>query len=95
MSNPLERLFGGPPVRTLAWLALLSVMVGFVLATLGLDPVRLIHRVLFGFDDLVAWLLSLGSGFVTRLLRYLAWGAVIVVPIWLVLRMLAIGRGRA
>lgn len=94
MSNGLERFLGGPPGRTLLWLAFLCVVIGFVLATVGLDPIRLVRRIVFGFDDLVRWILAFGGDILAGLGRYFLVGAVVVVPIWLVLRVMAVGRGR-
>ncbi|MEJ1157030.1 DUF6460 domain-containing protein [Prosthecomicrobium sp. N25] len=95
MGNALERFFGGPPVRTIVWLAFLSVVIGFVLATMGMDPFTLVRRVLRGFDSLVDAVLSLGSGIFLHAGRWLVYGAVIVVPVWIVLRVMALGRGRS
>lgn len=84
----VTRFLGGPPLRVLAQLIVLSLVVGIVLSALGVSPFdiiegfrRLIDRVWFaGFDTIVwAW-------------RYFLLGAVIVVPVWLVMRILRAGR---
>ena len=84
--NALARFTGGSPLRTLVWLVVLSLVVGFVLETIGLDPFTFVRRLIGNFDRFVDWVLHLGVDAVTSLLRYLVWGAVIVVPVWLVLR---------
>lgn len=84
--NALTRLVGGSPLRTLVWLVVLSVVVGFVLDTIGLDPFGFLRRLIVGFDRFVDWIVHLGLDSVRNVGRYLVWGAVFVVPIWLVMR---------
>jgi hypothetical protein len=89
-SNLLVRFFGGPPLAVIFRLVLLSILIGVILEVMGLDPLNLIDslRRLFlriwdmGFDA-IAWLW-----------RYLVLGAAIVVPVWLILRLTHIGKGR-
>jgi hypothetical protein len=83
----LARIFGGSPVRTLLWLVTLSLVVGFVLDTIGLDPFALIHRLVVDFDRFVDRVIALGFGAFSGGLRLLVIGAVIVVPVWLLLRL--------
>ena len=85
--NALTRFTGGSPLRTLVWLVVLSIVVGFVLETIGLDPFTFVRRLITGFDRFVDWVVHLGFDAVTSLGRYLVWGAVIVVPLWLILRL--------
>lgn len=85
--NALTRLTGGSPMRTLVWLVFLSVVVGFVLETIGLDPFSFVRHLVYNFDRFVEWVLNLGTGAIVALLRYLVWGAVLVVPIWLVVKL--------
>lgn len=91
-SNSLDRFFGGPPVRTLLWLVVLSVVIGFVLATIGLDPVTLVHRVFADFGRFVDYVLHFGSDLVGNVVRYFIYGAVVVIPIWLIARVLSYSR---
>lgn len=88
----LTRFTGGSPLRTLLWLVFLSVVVGFVLETIGLDPVTFVGRLIGNIDRFVDWVLHLGTDAIMRILRYLVWGGVLVVPIWLILRLT--GRSR-
>jgi hypothetical protein len=88
----LTRFTGTSPLRTLLWLVFLSVVVGFVLETIGLDPVTFVGRLIGNIDRFVDWVLHLGTDTIMRLLRYLVWGGVLVVPIWLILRLT--GRAR-
>lgn len=90
--NPLARLTGGSPLRTLLWLVFMSIVVGFVLETIGLDPFNFVRHLIGNFDRFVEWVMNLGTGAVVAILRYLVWGAVVVVPIWLVMRLTGTGR---
>ncbi|MBV5266779.1 DUF6460 domain-containing protein [Pinisolibacter aquiterrae] len=90
--NALTRFTGGSPLRTVLWLVFLSIVVGFVLETIGLDPVTFVGRLIGNIDRFVDWVLHLGTDAVMRILRYLLWGAVLVVPVWFVLRLT--GRAR-
>ena len=85
--NALTRFTGGSPLRTLVWLVVLSIVVGFVLDTIGLDPFGFLRRVIANFDRFVDWLVNLGFDAFRNLGRYLVWGAMFVVPIWLVMRL--------
>lgn len=85
--NALTRFTGGSPLRTLLWLVVMSIVVGFVLETIGLDPFTFVRRLISGFDRFVDWVVHMGFDAVTSVLRYLVWGAVLVVPIWLIMRL--------
>ena len=91
--NALTRFTGGSPLRTLLWLVVLSIVVGFVLDTIGLDPFGVLRRLIVNFDRFVDWLYQLGFDAVRNVGRYLVWGAVFVVPVWLVLRLTGARRG--
>ena len=84
MANGLQRLLGGPPVAVLTKLVFLSIVVGAFLALLGLTPPDLFR----GIRDLINHVIDLGFGAVETVLRYFLSGAVLVVPIWLVMRLL-------
>lgn len=79
----LRRFLGGSPLAVLIKLALLSILVGFVLTVLGLDP----RNILWSIEALVRNIFDLGFEAFHWLWRYLLLGAVIVVPIWLIMRL--------
>jgi hypothetical protein len=85
--DPVTRFFGGSPLWVLAKLAMLSVVIGVIFAVLGLDALAILRAVqdLFYdfFDNIWAAL--------ETLLRWFLLGAVIVFPIWLVMRLLKFG----
>lgn len=84
MAIGLQRLLGGPPVAVLTKLVFLSIVVGAFLALLGLTPPDLFR----GIRELINHVIDLGFGAVETVLRYFLYGAVLVVPIWLVMRLL-------
>lgn len=80
----LRRFLGGSPLGVIIKLALLSILVGFVLTVIGLDP----RNILWSIEALVRTVLDLGFEAFDWLWRYLLLGAVIVIPIWLLMRLL-------
>jgi Family of unknown function (DUF6460) len=79
----VTRFFGGPPLSVLFRLALLSILVGVILEALGFDPWNIIDSI----RRLAQHIWDMGFDAVRYLWRYLVLGAVLVVPIWLVMRL--------
>jgi hypothetical protein len=88
--SALNRFFGGRPLVVLFRLALLSVLVGFILRVLGLDPFDIIRSI----RELFQAIWDMGYEAFERLWRYFVLGAVLVVPIWLIVRLVRAPRGR-
>jgi hypothetical protein len=86
----LSRFLGGSPLAVLGRLVLLSILVGVVLAAIGLDPWNIVTSI----RRLFQWVYDLGFDAISGLWRYFLLGAVIVVPIWLISRMFSAPRGR-
>jgi hypothetical protein len=86
----VTRFFGGPPLSVIFRLVLLSILVGVILEALGFDPWNIIESL----QRLVRHIWDLGFDAVRFLWRYLLLGAVIVVPIWFLLRLARAPRGR-
>jgi hypothetical protein len=86
----VNRFFGGPPLAVIVRLILLSILVGLILAAIGLDPWNIIESV----RRLVAHIWNMGFEAVRWLWRYFLLGAVIVVPIWFVVRLVRAPHGR-
>ena len=84
MSDGLNRLLGDTPGRTVVKLLILSVVVGFVMSMMGLSPWDLVRFIDNGVRDL--W----HSGFraLGRVGDYLVVGAMIVVPVFVIMRIL-------
>jgi len=91
MSNDtMTRVFGGSPLAVVGRLILVSILVGVVLAALGLDPFDIVRSV----ERLIRHIWNMGFDAVRWLWRYFLLGAVIVIPIWVVIRLLNAPRGR-
>jgi hypothetical protein len=91
MSNEtVTKVFGGSPLAVLARLVLSSVLVGVILSALGLDPFDIIHSV----ERLIRSIWNMGWDAVRWVWRYFLLGAVIVIPIWLLMRVFNAPRGR-
>src|SRR3982074_3413694 len=86
----VTRLFGGPPLSVIFRLVLLSILVGVILEALGFDP----WNILDSIQRLIQHIWDLGFDAVRLLWRYLLLGAVVVVPIWFLLRLTRAPRGR-
>lgn len=85
----IQRLFGGPPMAVIGRLILLSILVGVILAAIGLDPWNIIDSV----QRLIRHVWNMGFDAVRWLWRYFLLGAVIVVPIWILVRLAKAPRG--
>ena len=85
----VHRFLGGPPLAVLGRLVLLSILVGIILAAIGLDPWNILESV----RALIVHIWTMGFDVVRWLGRYFLLGAVIVVPIWLLVRLSKTQRG--
>ena len=92
--NHIERFLGGSPGRVILRLIVLSVVIGFILAAFDLDPAALVRHVVMSLANFVEYLAHFGIGTLTQVGTYLVYGAVIVIPIWLISRLLSYRRGR-
>jgi uncharacterized protein DUF6460 len=89
-NNYVHRFFGGPPLSVIFRLILLSILIGVILQVLGLDPWNIIESL----RGLVLRIWNMGFDAVRWLWRYLLLGAVVVVPIWLVVRLMRAAKGQ-
>ena len=80
----LSRFFGGPPLSVILRLILLSILVGVILAAIGLDPLNIVRSL----ERLLRSIWDMGWDAVAWVWRYFLLGAVIVVPIWFIVRLL-------
>lgn len=87
-NDSLNRFFGGSPLWVAARLALLSILVGVILAAIGLDPWNIIRSL----ERFVRNLWAMGWDAIETLWRYFLLGAVLVVPIWFLARLARTGR---
>jgi hypothetical protein len=90
MANGINRFLGGSPLAVAVKLVLLSILIGVVLSAMGLDPWNIIDSV----RRLIRSIWDMGFDALRWLWRYFLLGAVLVIPIWLVLRLINAPRGR-
>jgi Domain of unknown function (DUF6460) len=78
----MERFFGGNPALVLSRLVILSLIVGVVLAALGFSP----YDILQNLREMAQRIYDMGFAAIEKGFRYFLLGAVIVFPVWLVMR---------
>jgi len=88
MSNGVNGFLGDTPVRVIIKLVILSVAVGFLMSIFGLYP----QDILFAVRNFVLDLWNTGFKTLGRLGDYLLLGAVIVIPVFIVIRLLSYRR---
>ena len=81
--SSLERFLGGSPLGVVVRLLLLSLLVGFAMSVFGIEP----QDVIDGTINLVHDAMRDGFGVFRNLGAYVLTGAVLVVPIWLLIRL--------
>lgn len=79
----------GDAARTVIKLAIASVIVGAVLAFLGVSPIGFWRSVFESFKNLLSFIGDSAAEIAINLATYLFFGALIVVPVWLVTRLLS------
>ena len=89
MSDTVTRFLGGSPGRIAIQLIAISFIVGIILSVLGVSP----YDILNGLERLLSRIYNMGFDTVEWIFRYFLLGAVVVIPIWLIMRVLKIGRG--
>jgi hypothetical protein len=80
-----RQFFGDSVSGTLIRLVLLSVVVGVIFSALGITPFNLIERL----DLLIRNVMTMGFDALNWAFKYFLLGAVIVFPVWFVMRLLA------
>ena len=86
--NGLQGFMGGSPGQVLLRLVVVSFIVGIVLSALCLTPWDIVDKV----RQLVLRVWNMGFGAIEWIWTYFLLGAVIVIPVWIVLRLLNISR---
>jgi len=90
MSARLNQFLGDTPFRVFIRLLALSFIVGLVLSAIGLRPFEIIQW----FERLVRRIYEMGFDVIREAADYLILGAVIVVPVFLVMRLMKISNRR-
>ena len=83
-NNAVGRFLGGSPAMVALRLIVVSFVVGIVLETFGFEPATLFAEATRAARQIV----ELGFGDISQVGRILLTGAMVVVPVWLVLRLL-------
>ncbi len=86
----LTNFLGGSPLSVALRLVVVSFIVGVILVTFGFEPADIVDS----FMRLVHRLVEFGLTDVRQIGRILATGALVVLPVWLVLRLLDSHRAR-
>ncbi len=84
----LERFLGGAPTAVFAKLILVSLIVGALMMWLNLHPVDLMRA----FSRLIDQIWALGFDTIREVGDYILAGAMLVIPIWLISRLLTMRR---
>jgi hypothetical protein len=79
----VNAFFGGPPAAVLVRLAIISLLVGFILSAMGLNPLDIVNSLV----RFVRHIYEMGFDAIEWIFRYFLLGAVIVVPIWFITRL--------
>ena len=79
----MQDFLGGSPLSILVKLVFLSLLVGALLAFLDVTPVDLVNRVI----RMLRSIFGLSFDAVRDIGRWILYGAMIVVPVWIVVRL--------
>jgi hypothetical protein len=89
-SENVNRFLGGDPLSVFFRLVLLSILIGVVLSAFGLDPFNIVESIF----RLIRRVWEMGFDAIAWVWRYFLLGAVIVIPIWLIVRFVNAPKGR-
>lgn len=82
-NSTVQRFLGGPPTAVFLRLLFVSLVVGALLVWLDIRPIEIFNAL----QRFVNRLWQMGWGAVRDVVQYVIAGAVIVVPVWLVMRL--------
>lgn len=88
MADRVTQFLGDTPLRTFVKLAVISLIVGIIMAALNFTPVD----VWFAVRDFARWLYELGYEAFGRIGIYFIYGAMVVVPVFFLMRLLSVGK---
>ena len=83
--------FGGRPTSVLIRLVVISFILGIVLSALNISPLNIVNEVY----RLTLRIYSLGFESIEWLFGYFVLGAVIVFPVWIIVRLMRVGMRRS
>lgn len=79
----LNRILGDSPIRLALKLLVVSFLVGLVMSAFGWSP----WDALYGIRDFVEGLYNMGFRAFDRIAGYILLGAAVVIPAWIILRL--------
>lgn len=79
-----RQFFGDSVTGTIIRLVLLSIVVGIVFSALGITPFNIVERL----ELLIRRIADLGVDTIRWAFNYFLLGAIVVIPIWLVMRLM-------
>lgn len=88
MSDQVNRVLGDTLARTILKLIVVSLIVGFIMAVFGIVPMDILN----GIRDFVLDLWHTGFAALGNVGNYLLLGATIVIPVFILLRILSFRR---
>jgi hypothetical protein len=88
MGDRVTNFLGDTPLRTAVKLAVMSLVVGVIMASLNFTPLE----VWYAFRDFLQWLYELGYEAFGRIGIYFLYGAMVVLPVFVVMRLFSAGR---
>jgi hypothetical protein len=80
---------GDSPLRVLLKLVVISFLVGMVMSAFGLSP----FDIVYGIRNVILDVWYMGFAAIDRFVGYLLLGAAVVVPVFIILRLLNFRRG--
>lgn len=89
MSNALNRFLGDTPLRVALKLLVLSLVAGVVMSAVGWSP----RDIFIGIKNFFQKLWNMGFDAILNSMEYLILGAAVVIPAFLVIRLLAFRSG--
>jgi hypothetical protein len=88
--SSLTHFLGGSPLSVLVRLLFVSLIVGALLTWLGISPWEIVRNA----RQIVVNLWNMGFGAFRELFEFVIAGAILVIPIWLILRLMNARSGR-
>ncbi len=88
MSDGMNRFLGDTPGRVLVKLIVVSLVVGVVMSAFDWSPMD----ILYGIENFVRRIWNLGFGAIERFAGYFLLGAAVVIPCFVLLRLLSYRR---
>ena len=88
MSDRVTQFLGDTPSRTIVKLAIISLVVGIIMSAMHFTPMDVWYAV----RDFARWLYNLGFEAFGRIGIYFLYGAMVVIPVFILLRIMAIGK---